>query len=264
MRANPIGVFDSGIGGLTVLREIEKVLPYENIIYLGDTARVPYGNKSKPTIIKFSTENILFLLKKRVKMVVIACNTASALALDSVKKVFHIPVLGVVEAGAKKAIEISQSKRVGVIGTRSTVESKSYELMISKNKKGVRVYAQACPLFVPLVEEGILGGKIVQESMQMYLKSLKAKKIDTIILGCTHYPLLKKEIAGFLKGVAIVDSAKEVAREVRAVLAKKNLLNSSVKNGKKEFYVTDEPESFSGLAKLFLRRNITCFKVSNV
>ncbi|UCG34957.1 MAG: glutamate racemase [Candidatus Omnitrophota bacterium] len=264
MRASPIGVFDSGVGGLTVLREIEKVLPYENIIYLGDTARVPYGNKSKPTIIKFSIENILFLLKKRVKMVVIACNTASALALNSVKKVFPVPILGVVEAGAKKALKLSQSKRIGVIGTHSTIASKSYERMLLQNKKSVRVYTQACPLFVPLVEEGILNGSIVQESMRMYLKKLKVKGIDTIILGCTHYPLLKKGIARFLKEVHIVDSAEEVANEVRAVLLGQGLLNAGSKKGKKEFYVTDEPKGFSKLAKLFLKRNITCSKISNV
>ena len=197
-------------------------------------------------------------------MVVVACNTASALALGSIKKVFHIPILGVVEAGAKKALRVSQSKRIGVIGTHSTVSSKSYERALLRNKKGIQVDARACPLFVPLAEEGILGGKITQEAIQMYLKGLKAKKIDTIILGCTHYPLLKKEIARFLKGVSIVDSAKEVAQEVRAVLVSEQLLSLSKKKGRKEFYVTDEPKSFGRLAKLFLKRNITCSKVANV
>lgn len=264
MKSSSIGIFDSGVGGLTVLKEIEDVLPSENIIYFGDTARVPYGNKSKSTIIKFSTENILFLLRKRVKVVVIACNTASALALDYLKNVFSIPVIGVIEAGVKKALQVTEQKRIGVIGTRSTIGSGSYQREILKINKKVKVYSQSCPLFVPLVEEGILEGTIVEEVIKMYLKEFKDNKVDVAILGCTHYPLLKKEINNYLKGTVIIDSAKEVALHTKEVLEERNISNPGNKPGKREFYVTDEPKGFIKSAKLFLRRDIPYPKVVSV
>jgi len=256
MKNRPIGIFDSGVGGLTVLREIEKELPYENIVYLGDTARVPYGNKSKSTIVKFSTENILFLLKKRVKAVLIACNTSSSLALDYLSKIFSIPIFGVIEPGVLKAVKVTNNKRVGVIGTRSTIKSLSYQKKLTSLDSKIRVFAKACPLFVPLVEEGILKGKIVEGVISMYLEELKLKKIDTLILGCTHYPLIKKEIQNYLKEVYIVDSAKEFAIYTRNILLKYNLLNDKRNTPKKEFYVSDEPLGFVRLAKLFLKREI--------
>ena len=185
MQNRPIGIFDSGVGGLTVLRAIERILPFEHIIYFGDTARVPYGNKSKATIIKFSTENILFLLKKEVKIVVVACNTASSLALDYLKGIFSVPILGVIEAGARKAVEVSRTRRIGIIGTRSTIASKSYEKEILRIDKNVCVYSQACPLFVPFVEEGILQGRLIEQLIALYLHEFKRKHIDTLILGCT-------------------------------------------------------------------------------
>lgn len=261
MQSRPIGIFDSGVGGLTVLKAIERILPYERIIYFGDTARVPYGNKSKATIVKFSTENILFLLRKEVKIIVVACNTASALSLDYLKGIFNVPILGVIEAGAQKAIEASANKRIGIIGTRSTIASKSYEKEIMKRDKNVQVYSRACPLFVPFVEEGILQGKIVEQMITMYLSGLKKQNIDTLILGCTHYPLLKKEIAGYLRKVFIVDSAQEIALHTKNILAGEGLLSRHKRIGKKEFYVTDEPKGFVKLAKLFLQRNIPSPKV---
>jgi glutamate racemase len=264
MKNKPIGIFDSGIGGLTVLKEVEKILPYEDIIYFGDTARVPYGNKSKSTIIKFSTQNILFLLRKKVKMVILACNTSSSLALDYLKNIFNIPIIGVIEAGAKKAIKLSRKRRIGVIGTKSTIESRSYEKEISKIDKEIKIYSYACPLFVPLVEEGLLYGKIVKEIVKMYLAPIKKRKVDTIILGCTHYPLLKEEIATYLKNVKIVDSAREVALYAKDTLEKYNLLNLKNNRRRINFYVTDNPQDFMRLARLFLKRKINKPKIINL
>ena len=259
----PIGIFDSGLGGLTVFKEIERILPCENVIYFGDTARVPYGSKSRSTIIRFSTENILFLLKKRVKIIVIACNTSSSLALDYLKKIFTIPILGVVSSGVERACAVCRGKGIGVIATRATIESASYQKKLVTAKK-IKVYAKACPLFVPLVEENITDGRIVDLAVKMYLADLRGK-IDTLILGCTHYPLLKSAIASYLKGVYLVDSAKEVALKTKDVLAKKNLLNFNKGSlAKKEFYVTDEPKAFSQGARIFLNRQIKNIRVVNV
>ncbi|MCM8788009.1 MAG: glutamate racemase, partial [Candidatus Omnitrophica bacterium] len=227
MNNKPIGIFDSGVGGLTVFKEIRRLLPKEDLIYFGDTARVPYGNKSKATIIKFSTENILFLLQKQVKLVVIACNTSSSLALDYLKDIFNIPIIGVIDAGVKKAVQLSSNKRIGIIGTRSTINSRSYETKIKKIDKNIKIYSCACPLFVPLVEEGLIYGKIVKEVIKMYLEPFKKFDIDTLILGCTHYPLLKKEIAKYLVGVNIVDSAKEIAIATFNLLKEKNLFKTT-------------------------------------
>ena len=257
MRNRPIGVFDSGVGGLTVLKEIEQILPCENIIYFGDTARVPYGNKSKNTIIRFSTENILFLLKKKVKIVVVACNTSSALALGHLKGVFTIPILGVIKAGVDKAVKVSRNKRIGVIGTKSTIDSQSYQKQLLKCDRKLRVYSGSCPLFVPLAEEGILKGKLIDEALEIYLKKFKTSGIDTIILGCTHYPLLRQAIESYLRDVSIVDSAKEVALETKNLLARQGLLTTRRKKQQVEFYVSDEPGSFMRSAKLFLGRKIS-------
>ena len=264
MKHRPIGIFDSGVGGLTVLSAIEKILPYEDIVYFGDTARVPYGNKSKSTIMKFSTENILFLLEKKVKVVVIACNTSSSLALEYLKNVFNVPIIGVIEAGVNKALRISSRRKIGVIGTKSTIGSKSYEKEVFKKDKNISMIFQNCPLFVPLVEEGLLSGKIVKEIVEMYLKNFKKEKIDTLILGCTHYPLLKQEINAYLEGVSIVDSAKEVASHTKDVLLNENLLNDIKRKSEKRFYVSDEPEGFSKLAELFLKRKIVAQTVTNI
>ncbi len=257
MEDRPIGIFDSGVGGLTVLRAVEAVLPRENIIYFGDTARVPYGNKSKSTIIKFSMENIKLLLDKKVKIVVVACNTSSALALDYLKQIFSIQLVGVIDAGVRKALAVSKTGRIGIIGTRATIRSGSYEKKILKENNSVKVYSKSCPLFVPLVEEGLLNGKITDSVIKMYLEELKRKDIDTLILGCTHYPLLKRAISRYLKGTFIIDSAKEVALYTKEALKENNLLNSADSFGQKDFCVTDEPQQFVKLAKLFLKRNIS-------
>jgi len=264
MNKNPIGIFDSGVGGLTVFKELQKALPGEDLIYLGDTAHVPYGSKSKGTVIRFSTNNVLFLLERKVKMVVVACNTASALALDYLRGVFSVPMLGVIEAGIAKALQVSKNKKIGVIGTRATVNSASYEREIYVKDSSIKVYAKSCPLFVPLVEEGMLSGKITSDAVDLYLKELKGKKIDTLILGCTHYPLLKKELARYLKGVNIVDSAEEVALYTKIVLMQRGLLNPAQKKGTRHFYVTDEAAGFNRLARLFLGGIIEKPKVISV
>lgn len=264
MNNRPIGIFDSGVGGLTVLRAVSKILPRENIIYFGDTARVPYGNKSKSTIVKFSTENILFLLRKKVKMVIVACNTASALALDYLQGIFNVPIIGVIEAGAARALQVSRNKEIGIIGTRSTMSSGSYEKEILKRDKAAKIYTKACPLFVPFVEEGIVKGKTIKSIVEMYLSDFNKRNIDVIVLGCTHYPLLKNEIAQYLKGVHIVDSATEVALHAKSILSEHNSLCRERKSGLHEFYVTDEPKGFMKLAKLFLKRNINKPGVVNV
>lgn len=250
-RNKPIGIFDSGVGGLTVFKEVKKVLPYEDIIYLGDTAHLPYGNKSRKTIIRFTIENILFLLKKKVKLIIIACNTSSSLALDYIKKIFSLPIIGVIEPAVKKAVEVSLNKKIGVIGTKSTIESKIYERLILKKEKKAKVYSLSCPLFVPLVEEGFVKGKITQMIIRFYLKKLKGR-IDTLILGCTHYPLLKKEISSYLKEVKLIDSASSVAEEVRILLENLNLLNNKRKPVYR-FYVSDDPQGFFKTAKFFLK-----------
>lgn len=258
----PIGIFDSGIGGLTVLKEIKRILPSENVIYFGDTARVPYGNKSKQTVIKFSTQSVLFLLKKKVKLIVIACNTASSLALDYLKKVFTVPLIGVIDPAINRALLVSRNKRIGVIGTKSTISSKVYERKILKKHKHAKVYLRACPLFVPCVEEGLTRGEIIDVLLKVYLKDLKGK-IDTLILGCTHYPLLKRAITDYFKDVYLVDSASAVAFQIKEVL-KKNHLLSKVPSSYEEFYVTDDSTNFAKLARLFLRREIKKPRVLNV
>ena len=261
--SNPIGIFDSGLGGLTVLREIEKILPQENIVYFGDTARLPYGSKSKSAIIKFSTQNVLFLLRKKVKMVVIACNTSSSLALDYLKSIFTVPMLGVIDAGVQKAVMVSESKKIAVIGTKSTIGSGSYQKRINALDRDVKVYAKACPLFVPLTEEGLIKGKIVSDIVRMYLKDIKGK-VDTLILGCTHYPILKNTIAAYLKGIYMVDSAKEVALKTKTILERNSLINETHVVPKKEFYVTDEPKEFVKMARIFLKRQVNKPKIVNV
>jgi glutamate racemase len=248
----PIGVFDSGVGGLTVARELIRQLPCEDIVYFGDTARVPYGIKSKETIIRFSIENILFLLKQDVKLICVACNTVSSVALPVIKNHFKVPIVGVITPGAREAVYATQNKRIGVIGTKGTIKSRTYENEIKQLDPKVKVVAVSCPLFVPFVEEGWLCGDVVLEVARTYLKPLKDARVDTVILGCTHYPLLKpviKEVLG--KEVTLIDSAKQVAIEVKKILATEGELNKG-RRGKHQFYVSDNPEWFSGLAERFL------------
>lgn len=253
---SPIGIFDSGFGGLTVTAEIHKVLPLENIIYFGDTAHVPYGDKSQNAVIKFSKNITSFLISRNVKLIVIACNTASALALPVLKKISKVPIVGVIAPGAKAAVEASKNFRIGVIGTEGTIKSKSYPAAIRKLAKA-EIYQQACPLFVPLVEEGLIEGEIADSVVKKYIKPLLAEKIDTLVLGCTHYPLLRKTLEKNLeKNIVLVDSAKSTALEVEKVLKKKSLFAS--KSGRKylRFYVSDNPEKFKKIGKIFFSKSI--------
>jgi glutamate racemase len=260
-----IGIFDSGVGGLTVAREIIRQLPNENIIYFGDTARVPYGIKSRETVIRFSIENILFLLKHDVKLICVACNTASSCALPVIKNHFRAPIIGVITPGVREAVYASQNKRIGVIGTKGTIKSRTYETEIKQLDPKVKVTAVACPLFVPFVEEGWLSGEVVVNVVRSYLKPLRDAGVDTVILGCTHYPLLKPVIQAFLgKQVTLIDSAKQVAFEVKKILVSEDMLNRG-KGGKQKYYVSDNPEWFSSLAQRFMGRKLTDVrKVDNV
>lgn len=249
----PIGVFDSGLGGLTVVKELIHHLPNERIVYFGDTARVPYGTKSGDTIIRYSRDIVKVLLEHQVKMVVVACNTASSLALDVLKKEFDLPILGVIEPGAKKASEVTRNQKVGIIATSSTVKSGKYAKKIVNLNKSIIVTSQACPLFVPLVEEGWFDHDVTYQVAQEYLAVMKKNKIDTLILGCTHYPLLKNVLHNVMGNkVQLVDSAQEVALQVKDLLTKAKLLRTRLGPGQHTFIVSDEPKQFKRLALRFL------------
>ncbi len=252
----PIGVFDSGIGGLTVVKELMRQLPGEDIVYLGDTAHLPYGTKSAATIVRFSLDNILFLLKQNVKLIVIACNSASSLALDAIRQHFRIPVIGVIEPGVRQAAKLTRTKYVGVIGTRATIKSKAYENQIKRIDPAIKVISQACPLFVPLVEEGWLNQSATNTIAKRYLDLLskRNKRMDTLILGCTHYPLLKSTIRRILgNGIKLVDSTQQVVKEVSQILQKEGRANNNPQVSRRhKFYVTDDPDEFAYQAVRFL------------
>lgn len=256
MNSNPIGVFDSGIGGLTVVKEILKELPYENLIYLGDTARVPYGTRGKQVIKKFSLELTNFLLKRKVKFLVVACNTISSTCLDTIESISPIPVLGVIRGAAEEAVTTTKTKVIGVIGTTATISSKSYEKAIKKLNPKVKIITQACPLFVPLTEEGLVDERATELIAQEYLKIFKNTKVDTLILGCTHYPVLKKIIQKIVgKNVHLIDSAKPTAKKLKEILEQKNLVNPN-KKVKHQFFVTDAPLRVYNVAKGFLGQTL--------
>ena len=224
---DPVGVFDSGIGGLTVAAALRDVLPFEKIIYIGDTARVPYGGKSAETIERYAVEIGGMLLSEGAKAIVVACNTASALAIGRLREVFSVPVIGVIEPGARAAVEASRNGKVGVIGTRATIRSGAYERHIQTIRADFRVYARECPLLVPLIEEGWLDDEVTEVVIQRYLGDVLSQGVDTIVLGCTHYPLLRAALARIVgPEVSLVDSAKNCADEVRKVLLENNLLAS--------------------------------------
>jgi glutamate racemase len=251
-----IGVFDSGIGGLTVLHQIIEALPRENTVYLGDTARAPYGTKSVETVLRYSFENSEFLVEKGVKLVVVACNTSTAIALGQLKIELSLPVIGVIEPGVRRAIESTKSKRVGVIGTEATIQSGAYTRALKAVDPEIEVYSRACPLFVPLIEEGWTDNEVVEMTVKTYLGSLKQSGIDTLILGCTHYPLLKKAIRKFIgSGVCLVDSAEATAKEVEAVLNKTAISRKSGK-GTHSFFVTDAPDRFIEVGRRFLGEKV--------
>ncbi len=251
-----IGVFDSGVGGLTVAREIMQQLPAERIIYFGDTARVPYGSKSAETVTKYTEQIIRFLLTQRVKALVIACNTMSALSLETVEKNLSIPIIGVVKPGALVAGRTTKNKRVGVIATESTVNSGLYNRLIKRIDPDIEVIGKACPLFCPLVEEGMTDDPVTEEIARRYLSGLIRQDIDTLILGCTHYPLLKDTIAGIVgEKVTLVNPAYETARELKELLSANGILNDAkVPEGGPghRFYVSDSVDRFARFAAMLL------------
>jgi glutamate racemase len=252
----PIGVFDSGVGGLTVARELFRQLPGEDIIYFGDIARVPYGIKSRETVIRFSIDNILFLLQQEVKLICVACNTVSSVALPVIRNHFRVPLVGVITPAVREAVYATRNKRIGVIGTHGTIKSHTYESEIQQLDPEIKVFTQACPLFVPFVEEGWLKGNVVREVAQTYLKPLRESRVDTLILGCTHYPLIKpilQEVMG--KDVVLIDSATQVAIEVKKILGTDGKLNKG-RRGRHKFYVSDNPEWFKELAGRFLGKKV--------
>jgi len=262
IKEKPIGVFDSGIGGLTVLKALKKLMPKENFIYFGDTARVPYGNKSPKTIVNYSIENTAFLVSKGIKALVVACNTSSCYSIETLKRKFNIPVIGVVKPASLKAVLVSKRKQIGVIGTTSTINSGKYKEEIFKFYKKyypylngkLKIYQKACPLFVPLVEEGLHNSNIAYQTANLYLNELKGK-VDTLVLGCTHYPLLKGVIQDILPNVKIIDSAYQTALALRNFLIKFNLLNDKNKNPYLKIYVSDKNDNFVRLAKEILKKD---------
>jgi len=252
-KEKPIGVFDSGVGGLTVVKRLISTLPNESIVYFGDTARVPYGSKSNETVIEYSIQNTKFLLKKNVKAVVVACNTASSIAIEVLKKEFNIPIIGMIEPGAESATKITQNKKIGVIGTRATVNNHAYKKQLIKIDNEVEVFEKACPLFVPLAEEGWVEHRATYEIAEEYLSELKEKNIDTLILGCTHYPLLSKVIQEVIgENVALIDSGVASSELVRNEIERIGLSTNSSTKGNISIYVSDISTNFRAIVKLFL------------
>ncbi len=261
----PIGVFDSGVGGLTVAREIMRQLPSENVVYFGDTARVPYGSKSKNTIIRFSRQIIRFLQTKNVKAIVIACNTASALALDIVQAETDIPVIGVITPGARAAVNETKNAKIGVVGTEATIRSETYTKVIKTYLSNATVIGKPCPLFVPLVEEGFAKHLITEQVIDIYLSEMKNTDIDTMILGCTHYPLLRSKIIEYLGDrVHIVNPAYETAMDLKDILNKQEIANTSDAPGTYEFYVSDAAEKFTRFANSILPYDVASTQYVNI
>lgn len=253
----PIGIFDSGLGGLTVLSAIRRKMPHENLIYFGDTARVPYGNKSKETIVRYSSEILQFLKQKNVKMVVVACNTASSHALDELKKEATVPVIGVVEPGIHALLRnTSGSKKAAVIATRSTINSHSYQNALKAERSDLFLYQKACPLFVPLIEEGFADKKLAEPVIREYLDELEREEIHDIILGCTHYPLIKHAISRLYPHFRLIDSSIETSESVLMELQKNGLENKSSTKGKIEIYASDITENLEDLRRLFFGESI--------
>ena len=253
----PIGVFDSGLGGLTVVKQLQRILPNEHLVYFGDTARIPYGTKSKWLIQRFAMEDALYLLEFDIKLLVVACNTASSSALPILQNRLDIPVVGVVEPGAIAAVKETKNKKIGVIGTSATIGSGSYTQAILNRMPEAEVFGQPCPLLVPLVEEGWLDGEVTVLTLKKYLKPLMEAGVDTIILGCTHYPLLEPVIQRIVgPQVKLIDSGKETAKAVQKILKDLDLLNPKVKQSEDQYFVSDSPEAFSRIGSIFLGKQL--------
>ncbi len=252
-KEKPIGVFDSGIGGLTVVKRLASTLPEEDIIYFGDTARVPYGSKSNDTVIEYGLQDAKFLMSKGVKAIVVACNTVSSIAIKELKDNFDVPIIGMIEPGAKLAAEKTQNGKIGVIGTRATISNNAYSKDLKKLDAKFEVYEKACPLFVPLAEEGWVNHKATYEIAEEYLKELRELKIDTLVLGCTHYPILADVIQKVIgEEVALIDSGVASAEVVCSELDRTDLHTNKFSMGNLSFYVSDIPVTFKQVAGLFL------------
>ncbi len=264
----PIGIFDSGIGGLTVVREVMRQIPNERIVYFGDTARVPYGSKSKETVTRYSRQIVRFLKEQDVKAIVVACNTASAYALDDLEKEIELPVIGVVKPGARVAADVTRNGKIGIIGTEATVGSRIYSRYIKEIRPETEVLGKACPLFVPLVEEGLLHDPVTDEIALRYLSSLIDSGIDTLILGCTHYPLIRSTVGKIMgEGVTLVNPAYETARELREMLEEKNLLNQEkplLGTNQYQFFVSDAAEKFIRFANSIIKYGILSAKTIHI
>lgn len=254
---SPIGIFDSGVGGLTVFRALERRLPNESLIYLGDTGRVPYGTRSVETVQRYAREDAAFILSKNVKAIVIACNTASALAASHLREQISIPVLGVVSPGARGAIETTRNGYIGVIATEATVASGAYERAMLQMRAGLEIISRACPLFVPLAEEGWINHPVTRQVAEEYLAELRASRVDTLVLGCTHYPILLPVIEQVMGDrISYIDSGEAVAGEVARLLDEQGLLRKSDARRTEQFYVTDSAARFRRVAELFLGRSL--------
>lgn len=267
-RHAPIGVFDSGVGGLTVVREIMRQIPNERIVYFGDTARVPYGSKSRDTVTRYSRQIVRFLQSHQIKTVVVACNTASAYALDEIEKEADIPMIGVVKPGARTAAQVTRNGKIGVIGTEATIGSKLYNQYIKQLKDEVEIFGKACPLFVPLVEEGLWQDPVTDEIATRYLTELIDIGIDTLILGCTHYPLIRSTLGRIMgEAVTLVNPAYETARELKEMLGERNLLNDkkpALGENQYQFYVSDMADKFKSFANSIIKYGILSAKTVNI
>lgn len=258
----PVGVFDSGVGGLTIVRAMRKMLPNEPIVYFGDMARLPYGTKSKEQILAYSIQNTLFLLKHKVKTVVVACNSSSSAAYSFLKRNFNLPIIDVIVPAAESAVEVSKTGRIGVIATQATIDSGAYEKALRRLNPRLQIVTGSCPLFVPLVEEGWLGGEITEKIAYTYLKPLIRRKIDTLILGCTHYPLLRSAIEKVLPPrVRIVDSVFPAVQKLADILEKKELHYPTLKKGDLKIYISDKPRNFVKVSEKFLGEKLNHIEI---
>lgn len=257
MDKRPIGVFDSGVGGLTVLREIMEMMPYEDVIYFGDTARIPYGSKSEQTVKKFACQCAKFLYDKGVKTIVIACNTASAVAIDYLKDRFDIPVIGVIEPGARGAVEATKNGRIGVIGTYATIGSSAYQNKIMEKMPEAEIVGIPCPLFVPIVEEGWEYSEVARLTARQYFTELMEHDVDSLVLGCTHYPILRHTIGQVLgEKVRLVNPAFETAKELKETLRENGMTKNDFVKAVYRYYVSDAPEKFRRIGGNFLKKEI--------
>ena len=252
----PIGIFDSGLGGLTVLRELTDILSNESFIYFGDTAHLPYGTKSKETIIEYSNQICDFLVKQKVKLIIVACNTASALAIEVLEKYISIPIINVIDPCIYHAIQTTKKQSIGIIGTKATISSRAYEIKLNQLNNNLNIITQACPLFVPIIEEGLANHKITNDLCKLYLNKKKFSTIDVLILGCTHYPLLINTIKKYIsKHIVVINSTNIIAIYVKNFL-NENMLNTSTKNEKYiKYFLTDKSIQFNKLASIFLKEN---------